>query len=51
MHAPAKVQQVIAPRTACGKLYAKLPLIDKVSNDPVRYPVNCPACLGVKEGE
>lgn len=44
MHAPAKVQQLIAPRTACEKLYAHLPRGERVSDDTTKYPITCTQC-------
>ena len=45
MHAPAAVQQIIAPKTACGQLYAQLYAADKVGHDRHRFPVTCTHCL------
>lgn len=45
MHAPASVQQIISPKTACGQLYSKLNPADKVSHDRHKHPVTCRDCI------
>jgi hypothetical protein len=43
LHRPALVQQLIAPRTACGALYAQLPRHHKVDPDLA----TCEVCLNM----
>lgn len=40
-HAPAAVQQIVAPRTACGVLYAHLPRAEMIS----QTSATCELCI------